>query len=135
MAEEFYLDTSIWLDVYEKRGKNGEAALKLINKILAENKVILYSDIVIRELEKLGYSQEEIYEMFRIAKPDKIRRVHVSKEFVREADKISTEKNISLADVLHAILTRENYAQLISRDKDFDKLKNITIAKLPEEFI
>ena len=135
IVEQFYLDTSIWLDYYEKRGENGKVALKLINKIVADDKVILYSDIVIRELRRLGYSQDEIYEMFRVAKPDKIRKVHVFKEFVSDADKISSEKNIPLADILHAILTRENNAQLISRDKDFDKIRNIAIVKLPEEFI
>ncbi len=135
MIEEFYLDTSVWLDFYEKRGENGEAALKLIEKIVSENKIILYSDIVVRELKKLGYSQDEIYEMFRVAKPDNIRKVHVFEEFVHEADKVSSEKGIPLADVLHAILARENNAQLISRDKDFDEIRYITIAKLPEEFI
>lgn len=135
MTENFYLDTSIWLDFYEKRGKNGETALKLINRIVRENKVILYSDIVIRELKKLGYSQEEIYEMFRIAKPDNIRKVHFYMDYVKEADKVVSEKNVPLADILHAILSRENNAQLISRDNDFDKLRNITIAKAPEEFI
>jgi len=135
IAEEFYLDTSIWLDFYEKRGENGESALKLIEWVVRENKVILYSDIVIKELKKLGYSQEEIYEIFTIAKPDNIRKVHVYKEYIREADKISSEKNIPLADTLHAILTRENNAHLISRDEDFNKIRYITIAKSSEEFI
>jgi len=36
---------------------------------------------------------------------------------------------------LHEVLSRENDAQLISRDKDFQELKDITISKLPEDFI
>ena len=135
IAEEFYLDTSIWLDFYEKRGENGEAALKLIEKLITENKTILYSEIIIRELKKLGYSQDEIYEIFRIAKPDNIRKVHVYKEYIKEADRISSEKKIPLADAVHAILARENNAQLISRDNDFNEIKHITVTKLPEEFI
>ena len=133
--EEFYLDTSIWIDFYEKRGKNGAMALKLIEKLVSKNKVILYSDVIIRELKKLGYSQEEVYEIFRIAKPDNIRKVHLYKEYVHEAGRMVSKRNVPLADVLHAILARENYAQLISRDRDFDKLKDITIVKLPEDFI
>lgn len=135
MINKFYLDTSIWLDFHEKRGKNGEIALKLIEKLIKENKVILYSDVMIRELKRLGYNQEEIYEIFRITKPDNIRKVHLYDEYVKEAHKIASQKDVPLADVLHAILSRENNAQLISRDKDFDKLRNITIAKLPEDFI
>ena len=135
MAEEFYLDTSIWLDYYEERGKNGKMALKLIQKLVNENKIILYSDVVVRELKKLGYSHEEVYEMFRIAKPSNIRKVHLYKEYVNEANRIASDKDVPLADVLHAILSRENNAHLISRDYDFDKLRNIAIAKLPEDFI
>jgi len=82
-TNNFYLDTSIWLDFYEERGVNGEKALKLNNKLVDENKIILYSNIVVRELKKLGYSQEEILDIFRIAKPDNIRKVHVYDENVR----------------------------------------------------
>ena len=54
MTKKFYFDTSIWLDYYEKRGKNGEVALKLIEKIIKENHTILCSHIVIKELKNLG---------------------------------------------------------------------------------
>lgn len=47
MADAFYFDTSIWLDFYEKRGKNGEAAIKLINKIIKEKDIILYSQLIV----------------------------------------------------------------------------------------
>ena len=33
MTDRFYLDTSVWLDFYLKRGKNGEIAKKLIKII------------------------------------------------------------------------------------------------------
>ena len=39
----YYLDTSIWLDFFEKRGKNGEAAFKLIRKIIKEESKIACS--------------------------------------------------------------------------------------------
>ena len=54
MIEVFYLDTSIWLDFYEKRGENGEIALKLIKEIVKEGKMILYSDFIVKELNNLG---------------------------------------------------------------------------------
>ncbi len=108
MPKKFYLDTSIWLDFYEKRGENGENALKLIEKLVNENKIILYSDIIIRELKKLGYSQYEIYEIFRIAKPNNIKKVHVYKEQTDEAEPIALKKKIPKRDVLHAILARDN---------------------------
>ena len=38
MTEEtFYFNTSIWIDIYDKRGHNGEVAKKLIEKIIIDN--------------------------------------------------------------------------------------------------
>ena len=44
MIGEFYYDTSIWIDFHEKRGRNGELALRLIIKIINEDLRIAYSD-------------------------------------------------------------------------------------------
>lgn len=35
----------------------------------------------------------------------------------------------------HAILARDHEAQLVSRDRDFDRIKDIAEAKLPEDLI
>jgi hypothetical protein len=37
----YYLDTSIWLDCYEKRGRNGLLALSFLRKLEAEKATIL----------------------------------------------------------------------------------------------
>ncbi len=128
----FYLDTSIWLDFFEKRGLNGELALKLIAKIIKEDLIIGYSDLNIKELRNLGYSQDEINEIFSMVKKS-LRRIYVYKEDKEEAKKIASQKNISRGDALHAILARNNEFQLVSRDIHFEKLRDITIAKKPEE--
>lgn len=60
MIEEFYFDTSIWIDFYEKRGKNGEHALQLIMKIINRNWRLAYSDLNIKELKHLTYGNDEI---------------------------------------------------------------------------
>jgi len=136
MAEKsFYFDTSIWLDTYEKRGYNGEVAMKLFKKIIQKDDIIVYSDLIIAELKRLGYTQNEINAILAIAKPDNLRRVHIDKEQIDEARKVAKQKNVPESDALHAILCRDNNAQLISRDWDYEKLKHITKAKLPEDFI
>jgi len=132
--ERFYLDTSIWLDVYEKRGENGVAALKLIARIIRKNDFILYSDIIIKELKKLGCFPTEINEILSIARLN-LRKVHIYKEQVEEAVKLASKRNISEGDAFHAILARDNEAYLISRDWDFQKVKDIVNPRLPEEFI
>lgn len=136
MAEKsFYFDASIWLDIYEKRGYNGEVAKKLFRKIIEEGDIIVYSDLIVAELKRLGYTKNEIDVLLAIAKPDNLRRVHIHKEQIDEARKVAKQRNVPEADALHAILCKDNETQLISRDWDYEKLKHITKAKLPEDFI
>ncbi|MBS3127576.1 PIN domain-containing protein [Candidatus Woesearchaeota archaeon] len=135
MTEHYYFDTSIWIDIYDKRGYHGEAAKKLMEKIIMGDHLILYSDIIILELKKLDFSEQEILALFKIAKPDHMRRVHTSKEHIEQARKLAKERDVPLGDALHALLTRENDAQLVSRDRDFEKLKDITITKKPEDLL
>lgn len=131
----YYFDTSIWLDYYLKREENGEAARKLILKIVKEGDIIVYSDLTLRELKKLEIFESEINEMLRIAKPDNLKRVHSTKEQREEAKSLALKRKISKGDALHAILARDNETQLVSRDQDFEKLKDVVRAKLPEEII
>lgn len=133
--EKFYLDTSIWLDFYEKRGKNGEKALKLIEKLVKENKIILYSNLIIKELKNLGYFDSEINDIFKLVKSSKLKMIHVDIEQIKEMRKILLQRDIPKKDILHAILARDNEAILITRNWHFQRLRDIVIAKLPEDFI
>lgn len=133
--EKYYFDTSIWLDIAEKRGYNGKMAKRLFEKIIKGNHVIIYSDIIITELKKLRYSQHEIGIILKIAKPDNLRKAHTSRDQLLEAKRVAKRKGVPLGDAMHAVLSRENGAQLVSRDHDFKKLKNIAESKLPEELI
>ena len=135
MEDDFYFDTSIWIDIYEKRGYNGEVAKNLFKTIIEKDNIISYSDLIVAELKRLGYTNDEINVILAIAKPDNLRRVHVYKEQIGEARTLAKRRNVPQADALHAILCRDNHTQLISRDKDYEKLKHITKAKLPEDFI
>ena len=61
MKKRYYLDTSIWMDIYEDRiGYNGEPlgdyGLKLLLKIRSEGDALVISDIVMKEL----YSRTKI---------------------------------------------------------------------------
>lgn len=135
MADVFYFDTAIWLDFYEKRGARGKAAKRLIRKIIEEDCLVLYSIMNIRELKKLGFFTSQIQNILSILKPDGIKFIQVSKSQIDECTKISSQRGVSKGDVLHAILARDNEANLITRDLDFKKLKDISIPRLPEEFI
>jgi len=135
MTEGFYFDTSIWIDFHEKRGGNGKLALKLILKIINNNLKIAYSDLHIREFKNLNYTLDEINSILSIIKPKNSKRVHIYREQIKEATKLNRQRKIPKKDALHAILSRDNDLQLISRDRHFERLKDITIVKKPEDFI
>ncbi|MBI2452350.1 PIN domain-containing protein [Candidatus Pacearchaeota archaeon] len=132
MKKRFYFDTSIWLDFYEKRGKNGELTKELINKIIKDEDVVAYSDIVVKELKNIGYSGNEINEMLSVTR---VEMIHIKKEQLEEAKKLASERKIPKGDVLHAISARDSESYLITRDKHFKKLNDITKQHLPEDFL
>jgi predicted nucleic acid-binding protein len=132
----YYWDANIWLDIYEDRGSANEIATKLFKKITITDGTVFYSDLVVDELKKVGYSQNEINQILSIAKPDHLKRVHIYKRQIDEARRVAKRQNVPEADALHAILARDNQFTLVSRDqKDFPKLKHIWPAKLPGELI
>lgn len=137
MAENlYYYDTSIWIDIYDERDYNGEVAKKHFEKVILENSYIIYSETNIAEWKKLGFSDYEINRMLGIAKPNHLKLIHPLKEQIQEAMRLAKQRNIPKADALQAILARDYGAQMVSRDeKDFNKLKDITITKKPEDLL
>lgn len=135
MEKDFYYDTSVWLDLHEKRGKNGEFALKLILKIIEKDLKIAYSDLNIKEFKSLGYIKDNINSIMNIAKPENIKHIHINRNQIEEAIKLSRKRNVPKKDALHAVIARDNDLQLIATDPHFEKLKDISFAKRPEEFI
>lgn len=138
MILKFYLDTSIWVDLYENRkGYNNEPlgnfAFKLFVLIKARQHKLIITDHLIRELE-VNYSTEEINGM---VKPFEgiIEKIIVTKEQHKEAKKFAEEKNLPKGDVLHAIIARDYNLILITRDKHFKNLGNISKHYKPEDII
>lgn len=138
IAKGYYVDTSIWIDLYEDRkGYNGEPlgdyALKLLALIKTKKAALFISDILIRELEGY-YSLAEINGMI---KPfEKIlQKIITTKEQRIEARKIADERNLPPGDVLHAIIARDNNLILITRDNDFRQLIDISEYYKPEQII
>ncbi len=132
MNNKFYLDTSIWLDYYEKRSIN---SIKLILKIINECATIIYSDYSIKELRKLGYLDSEIMTIFNITDDIILKRVHLVRNELEMAKRLSRQMNVSFGDAIHAILANNHEAILVSRDKDFKRLRYLIRVKSPEELI
>ena len=134
--QKFYIDTSIWIDLLEnRRGFNdeplGDFALRLFVLIKTKHHKLIISDILVRELEGF-YSAQEINGMM---KPfEKITEKVVSThEQRKEAKEIAQQRNLPRGDALHAIIARDNNLILITRDKDFRQLEDISKHHKPEE--
>jgi len=138
MTKKYYIDTSIWIDLYENRkGYNdeplGDFALKLFSLIKAKKNKLIITDILIRELE-MSYSLEEINGM---VKPFEkiIEKVIATTEQRDESKKIAEERSLPPGDVLHAIIARDHNLILITRDKHFRRLEDISKNYKPEDII
>ena len=138
MPEKYYIDTSIWMDLYEDRKGHcdeplGDYAWKLLSMIKAKGNVLVISDLLLRELEGF-YSLAEVNGMMKLFE-------HVIEKVVAipaqrmEAKNIAQERNIPPGDCLHAILARDHQLILITRDNDFRKLGEMAKYYKPEEII
>src|SRR3989338_1034155 len=138
MAEKYLIDTSIWVDLYEDRKgyQNeplGDFAFKLFSIIKAKQNKIVITDLTIRELET-NYSIEEINGMMKPFE-DVLEKIIASKKQRDEAKKQAEKRNVPRGDALHAILARDNRFILVSRDKHFRELTDISEHHKPEEII
>lgn len=131
----FYFDTSIWMDHYLERGVHGEYALKLILKIIAEDSVVVFSHFVEKELKDAGLSPVEINSLLSMVKPEHLKRVSVTNVQFEEARSLARKRDVPPGDAIHAVVCRDNDAQLVSRDWHFEQLKDIAVAKKPEELL
>ena len=139
MQKKYYLDTNIWRDYFENREDNlrplGEWAFELLRKAKINHTLILYSQAVVSEL-KICYSLEQIKDIFKIISSERLLiEVKIGQKQVKEARNISKRRKLPFTDVLHAILARDNRAVIVTRDKHFQILTDITIPKTPEELI
>lgn len=136
--EKYYVDTSIWIDIYEDRKGHqdeplGDYALKLFSILKATGKTLVISDLLLRELESF-YSLAEINGMMKPFEPI-IEKIIATKAQREEARKIAQERDIPPGDALHAILARDHKLILITRDNDFRKLTDISKYHKPEDVI
>ena len=138
MAEEYTIDTSIWVDLYEDRkGYNneplGDYAFKLLVKIKAKESAIVLTDFLIRELETI-YSVAEINGMFKPFEKI-IKKIIATEKQWEEAKKIAKERDVPAGDALHVIIARDNNFILVTRDRHFRELEDISKHYKPEELI
>lgn len=138
MTKNYYLDTSIWLDFFENRNEpnlpKGDWAHKLITKIIKNNDKIIYSDNNIYELNIIGYPTYELDSILQPLKPVLI-FVEATEKQINKAKDLSLKRNIPKRDALHALIARDNRAILVTLDRHFKKLLDITKPKRSHDII
>lgn len=134
----FYLDTAIWMDWFEDRiGYRGEPlgrfADDLLMVILSNEGRLAISEMVMEELER-RYTNEEIMGMFFRFKGCLIKVV--SSDAQRgESRLISRSRDIPYGDALHSVICRDYRFILVSRDRNFLKVRDVCESCKPEELI
>ncbi len=135
---KYYLDTSIWMDFFERRNDQnlpkGIFAKRLLEKIVAENSEIIYSDALEDELFGQGYSWHELQQL--LEKFEKVlSRTEATDKQIRRAKNLSSRMDVPLLDAIHALIARDSKAIMITRDNHFRLLKDVIESKKPEELI
>ena len=133
----YYLDTSIWLDLFEDRDEprlsKSKYAENFLVRVIAEDAKMVYSDIVKEELLKYGLGFWELEHIF-----ERLRKillyVEANDKEIGKARDLASKRGVPVMDAMHALIARNNKAMLITRDKDFQKLKDIVESKKPEDF-
>lgn len=136
MEKRYYLDTSIWLDFFETRDEphmpKGLWAHELLKCIIQNDSRIIYSDIILLELNSAGYPLEEIEQRLQHLRPVLIFVEATSKQIGKAID-LSQKREIPKGDALHALIARDNKAIMVTLDRHFQKLLDITKLKGPRD--
>ena len=134
----YYVDTNIWIDFWEDRSDRlrplGEFAFQFFRNAMEHKHTVCYSRLVVNELKR-KFSEEVIEkELFNpLRKAGVLEETSISKKQMDEAKRLASEKNVPFGDALHAILSRDNNAVLVSRDIHYDMLQDIVKVCKPEE--
>jgi predicted nucleic acid-binding protein len=123
---KYYVDTCVWIDFVE-----GEKYAEdfFISTIYNEDSILI-TELVFNEFIK-HKSYENIHILISALQAKQlIEYIQITNNQEFEASYLSNERQIPFGDALHAIMTRDNGAVLISRDKHFLLLKDICDIKL-----
>lgn len=136
---KYLLDTCVWRDFYENRYSKkgnplGQYAANLFMKIIGQKDTVLFSEALIKELNK-DYKLEEIYRMLWFFDALGILvQIPITPEEYFTGMKLKEERNIPLIDCLYAIHARNHNATLITQDEHFFRnLSDIIKAKRPQD--
>lgn len=96
-------------------------------KVLQNNHTIIVSSIIQDEID-WHYHDLQLF-----LRPFRTKFVRENESLLRKSIMLSASRSIPAGDALHALLAQKHHALLITRDKHFQKLKDIIPVLKPEE--
>jgi predicted nucleic acid-binding protein len=134
--QKYYLDTSIWLDLFEDKNQpgfpKGEYVNRLIYFIMEANGKIVISNATLKEIWNYGHIYPE-FKIFLRSLRKIIIFVRYSENQFRRARDISKKRQLPHFDALHAIIARDSRSIMVTRDRHFNDLKDIVVSLRPED--
>jgi predicted nucleic acid-binding protein len=127
--QRYYLDTCIWIDYLENREDRfrplGEWALRLIKQIVQDEDVIVYSELVIKEIKEMMTIVPHIF----------LEKIISTNSHWKEANKLAKKLNTPIADKIHVVIAKEINAIIVTRDKHFYEFQTIGNIKRAEDLL
>lgn len=137
----YYVDTCIWINLFQKEGDptKGKPYWEIAGDFILKHKQeIIYSGIVLRELE-INLNRNEFYNRKQFLERSNFQRVSTIEEDKQKARKLESfyEFTISFYDLVHIMIAKRIGAILITRDRQLLKVaeENGIIARKPENIL
>ncbi|MFH1588104.1 MAG: PIN domain-containing protein [Candidatus Diapherotrites archaeon] len=139
MKQRFYVDSCIWRDFFEERKDCfrplGEFAFLFLKYCKKNNCVIIYSEMILKELAVFYGMKKTLYLLETAKEWCQLIKAEISEDQVAEAEKIKQKFEVPFGDALHAVIARDRKAVFVSRDLHFERLKEFVECLKPEEII
>ena len=143
MEEGYYVDTCVYLNIWQKEVANSielwKLAKEFFDKIEERGNIIYYSGFILKELMYI-LSEEEYYQKRELFNgSSNFIKATLNEAEYEEARKIEMDLKgkIGFYDIMHMLLARKTHSVLITRDKKLIETSNKFNVKVkrPEEVL
>jgi len=118
----YYVDTCIYLNLWQKEEINGlkvwKYAKEFLEKAEANHCTIYYSGFILKELMYILSNEEFLIKKEMFEYTNNYRKAHLTEEEFNQARRIERETNaeISFFDIIHMLLAKKTGSILVTRD-------------------
>jgi len=120
MGTKIYVDTNVVADMIDSSRKGHDNALKLLSKLIMEDTTLCISEDMLSTLYYISKEKKATLAFFENVVYEDWKVLPFGLTILKEATKISMEKNVDLEDLLQCLCAKENNCtKFITEDKKF----------------